>query len=226
MVHQGALAERDGRRVAIAVLSDGNPSIAYGERTIEGVGPRLLTRRRARTLRVPRRRSGSTAPMDPVSETPTEPVDYAALNAVWGAMATGLLLATRDDAPPARELPVFGLATFAITKALAKEKVGTWVRDPLVDERSHRPKGRRLRYAAGELLTCTRCLGTWSSLGPHRPARRPAPRGPHPGERPRHRGHQRLAAVGLHAAVQPRERQPGAGRRRSLTERFSRAGAR
>jgi hypothetical protein len=103
--------------------------------------------------------------MDPVTETPTEPVDYAALNAVWGALATGMLLATREDAPPARELPVFGLATFAITKALAKEKVGTWVREPLVDEHSRKPKGRRLRYAAGELFTCTRCLGTWSSLG-------------------------------------------------------------
>ena len=103
--------------------------------------------------------------MDPVTETPTEPVDYAAINAVWGALATGLLLATREDAPPARELPVYGLATFALTKALAKEKVGTWVRDPLVDEHSNEPKGRRLRYAAGELLTCTRCLGTWSSLG-------------------------------------------------------------
>jgi hypothetical protein len=103
--------------------------------------------------------------VDPVTETPTEPVDYAAINAVWGALATGMLLATRDDAPPARELPVFGLATFALTKALAKEKVGTWVRDPLVDEQSNQPKGRRLRYAAGELLTCTRCLGTWSSLG-------------------------------------------------------------
>jgi hypothetical protein len=103
--------------------------------------------------------------MDPVTDTPTEPVDYAALNAVWGALATGMLLATREDAPPARELPVFGLATFAITKALAKEKVGAWVRDPLVDERDSTPKGRRLRYAAGELLTCTRCLGTWSSLG-------------------------------------------------------------
>ncbi len=102
--------------------------------------------------------------MDPVTDTPTEPVDYAALNAVWGVLATGMLLATRDDAPPAGELPVFGLATFALTKALAKEKVGTWVRDPLVDESSRRPKGRRLRYAAGELLTCTRCLGTWSSL--------------------------------------------------------------
>ena len=103
--------------------------------------------------------------MEPVTDTPTEPVDYAALNAVWGALATGMLLATKDDAPPASELPIFGLATFALTKALAKEKVGTWVREPLVDEASRTPKGRRLRYAAGELLTCTRCLGTWSSLG-------------------------------------------------------------
>jgi hypothetical protein len=103
--------------------------------------------------------------VDPVTDTPTEPIDYAALNAVWAVLATGMLVATRDDAPPASELPVFGLAAFALTKAVAKEKVGTWVRDPLVDERDRRPKGTRLRYAAGELLSCTRCLGTWSALG-------------------------------------------------------------
>jgi hypothetical protein len=104
--------------------------------------------------------------MDSVSDTPTEPVDYAALNAVWASMAAGLLVATREEAPPISELPVLGLATFALTKALAKEKVGTWVREPVVEERDgRRPKGRRLRFAAGELLTCTRCLGTWSSLG-------------------------------------------------------------
>ena len=105
--------------------------------------------------------------MDPITETPTEPVDYAALNGVWAALTTALLLTTRDDAPPATELPVLGLATFAMTKAVAKEKVGSWARAPLVDEgtEGRRPKGRRLRYAVGELVTCTRCLGTWSSLG-------------------------------------------------------------
>jgi hypothetical protein len=104
--------------------------------------------------------------MDPVSETPTEPVDYAALNAVWASMAAGMLVATREEAPPISELPVLGLATFALTKALAKEKVGAWVREPVVEEYDgRRPKGSRLRFAAGELLTCTRCLGTWSSLG-------------------------------------------------------------
>ena len=36
-----------------------------------------------------------------------------------------------------------------------------------MDERdgARRPKGRRLRYAVGELLTCTRCTGAWSALG-------------------------------------------------------------
>src|SRR3712207_6407050 len=103
--------------------------------------------------------------MDPVTETPTEPVDYAALNAVWAGLLAGTLTLTRGDAPPSKELPVYALAAFAMTKAISKEKVGTWARAPLVDEGERKPKGSRLRYAAGELLTCTRCLGTWSSLG-------------------------------------------------------------
>ncbi|HEX2085700.1 MAG TPA: DUF1360 domain-containing protein [Solirubrobacteraceae bacterium] len=101
----------------------------------------------------------------PLDETPTRPVDYAAINATWGALLVGVLMTARSDAPPVRELPVLGLATFALSKALAKEKVGAWARAPVVDERERRPKGRRLRYAAGELITCTRCLGTWSALG-------------------------------------------------------------
>ena len=41
-VHQVALLERDRGRVAIAVLTEGGPSFEYGQRTIEGVGTRLL----------------------------------------------------------------------------------------------------------------------------------------------------------------------------------------
>jgi uncharacterized protein DUF1360 len=47
------------------------------------------------------------------------------------------------------------------------EKVESWIREPFVEEQPgrRRPKGRRLRYAVGELLTCTRCTGAWSALG-------------------------------------------------------------
>ncbi len=106
--------------------------------------------------------------MRSVQETPTKPIDYATLTATYGSLLGTVLLAARhrSDRPvTATDLPVLGLATFALTKLVAKEKVETWVREPFVDERSRRPKGRRLRYAVGELLTCTRCLGAWSSLG-------------------------------------------------------------
>jgi len=110
--------------------------------------------------------------MDSISQTPTEPHDYAAVNVVWAGLLGSLLRATARNGstgPGPAELPMFGLATFALTKALAKEKVGVWAREPLVEEDTpdgdRRPRGRGLRYVLGELVTCPRCLGTWGSLG-------------------------------------------------------------
>src|SRR5919199_3344136 len=104
----------------------------------------------------------------PGAEAPTEPVDYAAINAVWAALLAGVALAARNRRDPitTSELIPLGAATFALSKAIAREKVGTWVRDPFVeDDDDQRPQGRRLRRAVGELLTCTRCVGAWSALG-------------------------------------------------------------
>jgi Beta-lactamase enzyme family len=42
MVGQVALLERRRRRVAVAVLTQGSPSQAYGERTIQGIARRIL----------------------------------------------------------------------------------------------------------------------------------------------------------------------------------------
>jgi hypothetical protein len=109
--------------------------------------------------------------VDPVSKTPTKPIDYATLSAGYGALTGALLVAARaKDAPAIRtgELPVMGLATFALAKLVAKEKVDSWVREPFLEEKPNgerRPKGKRMRYAVGELLSCTRCVGSWSALG-------------------------------------------------------------
>jgi hypothetical protein len=109
----------------------------------------------------------NTATQDP----PTRPADYAALSVGWALALGGLLVASRDqrDEPlRAGEVVPLGVATFALSKLVAKEKVDRWVREPFVEERAdgeRRPKGSGLQYAIGELLTCTRCVGTWSALG-------------------------------------------------------------
>ena len=107
--------------------------------------------------------------MRPVEETPTKPVDYAALSAGYGALLGAVVLGAREhpDPPLREEIPSLALATFALSKLVAKEKVETWVREPFVEDtpQGRRPKGTRLRYAVGELLSCTRCVGAWSSLG-------------------------------------------------------------
>jgi hypothetical protein len=113
------------------------------------------------------RESVNGAPAD----APTEPQDYAALNALFAALLAGVVIASRERTHASeplgtRDLAVTGAAAFALSKALARERIGTWVREPFVEEEDgRRPRGRRLRHAVGELLTCTRCVGAWSALG-------------------------------------------------------------
>jgi hypothetical protein len=104
--------------------------------------------------------------LEPVERTPTEPTDYAAISAIYGALLAGTALSARGrPAIPAQELPALAAASFALSKLVVKEKAESWVRQPFVDEERRKPKGRRMRYAVGELLTCTRCMGAWSALG-------------------------------------------------------------
>jgi hypothetical protein len=110
--------------------------------------------------------------MDPVTATPTEPRHYAAVTVGYGALVGVVALVAssrREDPAPADpgELLLYGAATAGLARVLSKEKVSSWVRAPFVDEPpegERRPKGEGLRYAVGELLTCTRCLGSWSAL--------------------------------------------------------------
>ena len=105
--------------------------------------------------------------MRPVSQTPTEASDYAILSATYGLLLAGTAASARGRGPiPHAELPALAAATFTLSKLIVHEKVETWIRRPFVEEApsGRRPKGRRLRYAVGELLSCTRCTGAWSAL--------------------------------------------------------------
>ena len=107
--------------------------------------------------------------MKSVDETPTARSDYAVLSGTYMTMLAGLAAGAHRrggfDVEP-REVPQLMAASFALSKLVVHEKVETWLRAPFVDERpeGRRPKGRRLRYAVGELMTCTRCMGAWSAL--------------------------------------------------------------
>src|SRR4051795_13741462 len=76
------------------------------------------------------RRTGSgvevARPAPSTDGPPARPRDYATLSAGWGAALGTLLLASRDkgDEPvnPAEIVPL-GVATFALSKLVSKEKV-------------------------------------------------------------------------------------------------------
>ena len=107
-----------------------------------------------------------------VEATPTQPRDYAELNALWLTLVAAVAAGARDrggrEPISGAEMVQLGAATFALSKAVSREKIGSWVREPFVVEDGpgeRRPRGRRLRHAVGELLTCTRCVGAWSAVG-------------------------------------------------------------
>jgi len=79
---------------------------------------------------------------------------------VYGSMLAALVYSARErEREPilgAEPLPL-SAATFALSKLLVHEKPETWLRQPFLEESAEgrRPRGRRLRYAVGELMNCT-----------------------------------------------------------------------
>ena len=98
--------------------------------------------------------------------------EYGALNAVYVAALAALVAGTRSRDQEVRgllgaELVPLSAATFAVAKMISREKIGTWVREPFVEDAAGRgrPRGGSARRALGELVTCSRCVGAWTALG-------------------------------------------------------------
>ena len=100
------------------------------------------------------------------------PAEYASLNAVYAVALAGLVAGTHRRGDDVREvlgteLIPLTAATFAVSKMIARERIGSWVREPFVDDPigRKRPRGGSVRRALGELVTCSRCVGAWTALG-------------------------------------------------------------
>lgn len=88
----------------------------------------------------------------------------------FGGLATVAALSRRSPPATALELVALAAATFKASRALTRERVGSFVRQPFVEGNAdtgedERPAGTGFQRAVGELVTCPRCLGTWTAAG-------------------------------------------------------------
>jgi hypothetical protein len=69
------------------------------------------------------------------------------------------------------DLAVLGLATFKAARTLSRDEVTSFIREPFVQGTLAEPEQEEpvqtgdLRQAVGELVTCSRCVGTWIAAG-------------------------------------------------------------
>jgi hypothetical protein len=103
---------------------------------------------------------------------------YGAYAGITGAFVGGLAvagaLAHLLDRDPrehdALDLVVLGVATFKAARTITRDDVASFIREPFVegeagDGHEHAVETGDLRQAIGELVTCSRCIGTWVAGG-------------------------------------------------------------
>ena len=99
---------------------------------------------------------------------------YEAYAAIMGAFAGGLaaagvlsrLLDRDPQCQSALDLTVLAAASFKASRTLTRYGVSSFIREPFVRGRAHEgvseePVEGGLGQAIGELVTCSRCGGTW-----------------------------------------------------------------
>jgi hypothetical protein len=101
-----------------------------------------------------------------VDDRPQTP-PYEAYAAILGVFLAGLgavsALSRRSPPGTALELVALSAATFKASRTLSRERVASFLREPFVEGVDEQPAGEGFQRALGELVTCTRCIGTWSA---------------------------------------------------------------
>jgi hypothetical protein len=108
-----------------------------------------------------------------VAETPPYGSYAGIMGTFVGALAVTGWLARRHERDPqchtALDLVVLGAATFKAARTISHDEVTSFLREPFVRGHAHEggeePKAGGLEQAIGELVTCTRCAGTWAAAG-------------------------------------------------------------
>jgi hypothetical protein len=104
---------------------------------------------------------------------------YGAYAAILGTFTVGLagagLLSRAFDRNPqcqtGLDLVVLAAATFKAARTLSRDQVASVIRQPFVRGDAYRGEDEEplptggIEQAMGELVTCTRCVGTWAAAG-------------------------------------------------------------
>lgn len=113
------------------------------------------------------------------SEAPMPLRDYAGLTAAFNlAVIGGLALAERSgrripDRVGAGDIVLLGVATHKLSRLITKDRVTSFMRAPFTryeepaghGELEEHPRGRGMRRAVGQLVTCPYCIGQWVAGG-------------------------------------------------------------
>src|SRR5580765_345741 len=115
-------------------------------------------------------RPRETQGIEMATRTPTPHGAYAAIMGVFvGGLAGAGVVARALGRDPEEQRPldlvVLGLATFKAARTISHDEVTSFLRDPFVEGEAHEGgedplETGDLRQAIGELVTCTRCIGT------------------------------------------------------------------
>lgn len=100
---------------------------------------------------------------------------YAAIMATFcgGLLGAGFLaraLGRDPEEHTALDLVTLTLATYKAARTLSRDEVTSFLREPFVEGRAHEGgedpvEDGGIRQAVGELVTCSRCAGTWVAAG-------------------------------------------------------------
>jgi Protein of unknown function (DUF1360) len=103
---------------------------------------------------------------------------YTTYAAIMGMFVGGLALAGglaralgRDPhCHTALDFAVLGAASFKAARTLSHDEVTSFLRDPFIRGRAYSGEGEEpieggMEQAIGELVTCSRCAGTWAAAG-------------------------------------------------------------
>src|SRR5438105_6227249 len=119
--------------------------------------------------------------MSALAESPSETAEsppYGAYAAIMGAFAGGRAVAggiSRMLGRDPREhtwldFIVLSAASFKAARTIARDEVTSFVREPFVEGHAHEGDEEPvqtgdMQQAIGELVTCSRCVGTWTAAG-------------------------------------------------------------